>query len=184
MAKPQFKRWYSSQDFSCGTKASIVLVGAGWWSQGWHLPHLHRNEEVTISAIVGERKNCAHQNNMINVSCIFAIHISNPVLLVITIPNNSHLMIVVCSAWYCPRFSNNVNTTLTTTCKVDSSPQPKSNLNPNLESLTALATRYNCPIFHSLTELLQSPIGKSMDTNFIWDGFDMIKSLSKIVDIQ
>ena len=127
------------------------------------MPHLHRNEEVTISAIVGERKNCAHQNNMINVSCIFAIHISNPVLLVITIPNNSHLMIVVCSAWYCPRFSNNVNTTLTTTCKVDSSPQPKSNLNPNLESLTALATRYNCPIFHSLTELLQSPIGKSMD---------------------
>ena len=28
------------------------------------------------------------------------------------------------------------------------------------------------------------PIGKSMNTNFIWDGFDMIKSLSRIVDIQ
>lgn len=33
--------------------ANIVLIGAGWWSQGWHLPHLHRNEKVTIAAIVG-----------------------------------------------------------------------------------------------------------------------------------
>lgn len=53
-SKPQFKRWYSSRDFECDKKASIVLIGAGWWAQGWHLPHLHRNEEVTISAIVGE----------------------------------------------------------------------------------------------------------------------------------
>eukprot|EP00985_Skeletonema_marinoi_P006678 scaffold2901_cov99-Skeletonema_marinoi.AAC.7 len=97
MAKPQLKRWYSSRDSSCSTKASIVLIGAGWWSQGWHLPHLHRNEEVTISAIV------------------------------------------------------------------DSSPHPTSNLDPNLESLATLATRYDCPIFHSLAELLESPIGKSMD---------------------
>jgi hypothetical protein len=53
-SKPQFKRWYSSRDFECDKKANIVLIGAGWWAQGWHLPHLHRNEEVTISAIVGE----------------------------------------------------------------------------------------------------------------------------------
>ena len=33
--------------------ANIVLIGAGWWSQGWHLPHLHRNEKVRIAAIVG-----------------------------------------------------------------------------------------------------------------------------------
>jgi hypothetical protein len=38
--------------------ANIVLIGAGWWSQGWHLPHLHRNEKVNISAIVGELCNC------------------------------------------------------------------------------------------------------------------------------
>jgi hypothetical protein len=64
--------------------ANIVLVGAGWWSQGvsfvvslnhaniychkvitfvktslyqWHLPHLSRNKRVNISAIVGERCN-------------------------------------------------------------------------------------------------------------------------------
>jgi hypothetical protein len=34
--------------------ANIVLVGAGWWGQGWHLPHLSRNEVVNIAAIVGE----------------------------------------------------------------------------------------------------------------------------------
>ena len=28
------------------------------------------------------------------------------------------------------------------------------------------------------------PIGKSMSINFTWDGFDMIKSLSRIIDIQ
>ena len=33
-------------------KASIALIGAGWWSQGWHLPHLSRNENVSIAAIV------------------------------------------------------------------------------------------------------------------------------------
>ncbi|KAL7533007.1 hypothetical protein ACHAWF_004312 [Thalassiosira exigua] len=41
----------STTDEEAGT-ADVVLVGAGWWSQGWHLPHLHRNERVRISAIV------------------------------------------------------------------------------------------------------------------------------------
>jgi hypothetical protein len=34
--------------------ANIVLIGAGWWSQGWHLPHMQRNEKVAIAAIIGE----------------------------------------------------------------------------------------------------------------------------------
>lgn len=33
-------------------KARIVVCGAGWWSQGWHLPHLNRNPESEIAAIV------------------------------------------------------------------------------------------------------------------------------------
>lgn len=33
-------------------RARIAVLGAGWWSQGWHLPHLSRNPEVTIAAIV------------------------------------------------------------------------------------------------------------------------------------
>ncbi|KAL9178338.1 hypothetical protein ACHAXT_001766 [Thalassiosira profunda] len=80
-----------------GDTANIVLVGAGWWSQGWHLPQLARNEKVTISAIV------------------------------------------------------------------DSSPHPKSNLNPHLEPLEALADRYGCPVFHSVSDLLRDDIGGTMD---------------------
>ncbi|CAB9508443.1 Oxidoreductase family, NAD-binding Rossmann fold [Seminavis robusta] len=32
--------------------AQIAMVGAGWWSQGWHLPHLSRNPNSKIVAIV------------------------------------------------------------------------------------------------------------------------------------
>lgn len=32
--------------------ARIALVGGGWWGQGWHLPHLHRNPKAQIVAIV------------------------------------------------------------------------------------------------------------------------------------
>jgi predicted dehydrogenase len=32
-------------------KARIAVIGAGWWSQGWHLPCLDRNEEANIVAI-------------------------------------------------------------------------------------------------------------------------------------
>ena len=34
------------------SKARIVVVGAGWWSQGWHLPQIHRNPKAEIAAIV------------------------------------------------------------------------------------------------------------------------------------
>lgn len=34
------------------SRARIVLVGAGMWSQGWHLPHLHRNSKAEIAAII------------------------------------------------------------------------------------------------------------------------------------
>jgi predicted dehydrogenase len=32
--------------------ANIAVIGAGWWSQGWHLPVLHRNPKVNLIAIV------------------------------------------------------------------------------------------------------------------------------------
>lgn len=38
-------------------RARIAVLGAGWWSQGWHLPHLSRNPEVTIAAIVEPNPN-------------------------------------------------------------------------------------------------------------------------------
>ena len=46
----------------------------------------------------------------------------------------------------------------------DSSPHPKSNLNPHLESLESLAQRYHCPVYHSLTDLFNDPsIGPNVD---------------------
>jgi predicted dehydrogenase len=33
-------------------RARIGVCGAGWWGQGWHLPHLDRNPLAQISAIV------------------------------------------------------------------------------------------------------------------------------------
>ncbi|CAE6967744.1 pht4 [Symbiodinium natans] len=35
-----------------GSVARIVLVGAGSWAQGWHLPHLRRNPAAELVAIV------------------------------------------------------------------------------------------------------------------------------------
>lgn len=32
--------------------ANIAVIGAGWWSQGWHLPVLHRNPKANLVAIV------------------------------------------------------------------------------------------------------------------------------------
>ena len=33
-------------------KAKVVVLGAGWWTQGWHLPHLHRHPDAEIIAVV------------------------------------------------------------------------------------------------------------------------------------
>ncbi|KAK3270921.1 hypothetical protein CYMTET_20705 [Cymbomonas tetramitiformis] len=36
--------------------ANIALLGAGWWAQGWHLPHLKANPKAVIAAIVEPAK--------------------------------------------------------------------------------------------------------------------------------
>ena len=33
-------------------RARIAVAGAGWWSQGWHLPHLSRHAGAKIAAII------------------------------------------------------------------------------------------------------------------------------------
>lgn len=47
---------------SGGRKAKIALAGAGWWSQGWHLPHLHNHPDCEIAAIVDPSFETAHWN--------------------------------------------------------------------------------------------------------------------------
>ena len=37
---------------SSGRVARIAVGGAGWWGQGWHLPHLARNPNAKIAAII------------------------------------------------------------------------------------------------------------------------------------
>ena len=32
--------------------ARIAVIGAAWWSQGWHLPQLERNPDSVIAAIM------------------------------------------------------------------------------------------------------------------------------------
>jgi predicted dehydrogenase len=32
--------------------ARIAVIGAGWWSQGWHLPQLDRNPDSEVAAIM------------------------------------------------------------------------------------------------------------------------------------
>jgi len=70
--------------------AHIAVIGLGWWSQGWHLPHLQRNPKAKIAAMV------------------------------------------------------------------DTSDHPKSNLNPNLEPLSVLKDKYQCPTFSSIEQLFET----------------------------
>ena len=106
----------ASSASSASRTANVVVIGAGWWSQGWHLPHLHRNERARISAIVGE-----FSIGRLEFSFILA-------------SRNS-----------------------------DSSPHPKSNLNPKLVPLDSLAEKYGANIYSSVDELLKSQDGKEMD---------------------
>jgi len=80
-------------------KANIAVIGAGWWSQGWHCPQISRNKD------------------------------------------RCHLVAIV-----------------------DSSPHPKSSLNPNLVSLEDLGTMYSCPVYSSIDDLLADvAVANAMD---------------------
>lgn len=60
LARAAPRRGFSSA--SGGKKAKIALAGAGWWSQGWHLPHLHSHPNCEIAAIVDPSFETAHWN--------------------------------------------------------------------------------------------------------------------------
>lgn len=68
----------------------MAVVGAGWWSQGWHLPHLHAHPDVDLCGIV------------------------------------------------------------------EPSLQPRSTLNPDMDSVPQLREKYSAPTFDTFEELLAS----------------------------
>lgn len=63
--------------------------------------------------------------------------------------------------WHLPHLSRNKRVKISAI--VDSSPHPTSNLNPHLLPLDSLASSYNCPVYHSLSDLLNDQIGQTMD---------------------
>mmetsp|Transcript_25358 Transcript_25358/g.79122 ORF Transcript_25358/g.79122 Transcript_25358/m.79122 type:complete len:385 (+) Transcript_25358:231-1385(+) len=42
----------SSQPAASPEPARVVVLGAGWWTQGWHCPHLSRHPHAIIAAVV------------------------------------------------------------------------------------------------------------------------------------
>ena len=78
-------------------KANIAVIGAGWWSQGWHIPQISRNKD---------------RCNLVAI--------------------------------------------------VDSSPHPRSSLNPDLISLEELGAKYCCPVYSSIDDLLADDAVASM----------------------
>jgi predicted dehydrogenase len=63
--------------------------------------------------------------------------------------------------WHLPVLHNNPKSNLVAI--VDSSPHPTSKLNPNLVSLSELATRYQTQVFSSVQDLLNSDLGPDLD---------------------
>ena len=52
--------------------AKIAVIGAGWWSQGWHIPCLDRNPNVKLVAVVdkSEHPTSGIEPNLISLSLI------------------------------------------------------------------------------------------------------------------
>ena len=42
----------AAPNMAAAPKARVVVLGAGWWTQGWHLPHLRRHADAEIVAVV------------------------------------------------------------------------------------------------------------------------------------
>ena len=60
MLSAHCRRAYSAT--AAAPQARIALAGAGWWAQGWHLPHLHKHPDAQVAAIVDPSFETAHWN--------------------------------------------------------------------------------------------------------------------------
>ena len=50
----------STKDSANLPPARIAVIGAAWWSQGWHMPQLQRNPDAEIAAIM-QRRSVTHR---------------------------------------------------------------------------------------------------------------------------
>ena len=53
----------SAEGMADAPKARVVVLGAGWWTQGWHLPHLQRHADAEVVAVVDP---CANPRSAIS----------------------------------------------------------------------------------------------------------------------
>ena len=71
-------------------------------------------------------------------------------------PKEAHIAVIGCGwwtqGWHLVHLCNNPSSKIVAIC--DSSPHPKSALNPDLESLDELSKRYSCPMYLSIDDLL------------------------------
>jgi predicted dehydrogenase len=50
---------------SSNSQVKVAVIGAGWWTQGWHLVHLNNNPDVQLVAVVDTQ---AHPQSKLNPS--------------------------------------------------------------------------------------------------------------------
>jgi S-adenosylmethionine:diacylglycerol 3-amino-3-carboxypropyl transferase len=69
MADPATDSSQNVENSEVAPPARIVVIGTGWWGQGWHLPHLHRNPNSVVAAIVDTNPNPTASSSGCNQTC-------------------------------------------------------------------------------------------------------------------
>jgi hypothetical protein len=71
------KKKQKTEEGEAPRPARIAVIGAAWWSQGWHLPQLLRNPDAEIAAIMVIM--CAKWQALANVCEMSFIVVTPPV---------------------------------------------------------------------------------------------------------
>jgi predicted dehydrogenase len=69
MADPATDSSQKVENSEVAPPARIAVIGTGWWGQGWHLPHLHRNPNSVVAAIVDTNPNPTASSSGCNQTC-------------------------------------------------------------------------------------------------------------------
>ena len=115
--------------------AQVAVVGAGWWSQGWHLPHLSRNPRAEL-----------------RFSCY-----SSAIAILYYSPQHCWLLGSSISAIVEPC------DTPRSASRVSQTRHASGSLNPDLKTTKELSEVYGVPVFKSFDDFLASEQAKSTD---------------------